>query len=175
MARLPAISRLLAGLQTPPHDYSKVTAVFPSLSVDKLAADLRLQEKGTSRGNANEPPGNSETLDDVEHLIIERIEQEKRSSHGSYNDQVQTYSERMTALNFEDRFAEIRQAAPEAVSDFKAEAMRGRNELFGLRRRIKDAERDREAFKASHHLQRSARISSPGKQLLKQESCSLSP
>ena len=101
MARSSAISRLLAGLHTPPHDYSKTTSIFPNLNVGKLASDLRLEEKGASRGKANQPPANSETLDDVEHLIVERIEQERRAAHGSYNDQLQTYSERMTALNFE--------------------------------------------------------------------------
>ena len=45
--------------------------------------------------------------------------------------------------------------------------MKGRNKLFPLRRRIKDTERDRDAFKTAHRLQRSANISSPAKQSIK--------
>ena len=41
---------------TPPHHYSGTTAIFPILKPGKLAADLRLEEEGASRGRANQPP-----------------------------------------------------------------------------------------------------------------------
>ncbi|WP_049768125.1 hypothetical protein [Methylocella silvestris] len=144
-----------------PHDYSRPTAIFPDLSVDKLAADLRLQEKGMGRGQDNEPAPDSLTLDDVEAIIVERVETEKRSAHALYCDQLQTYAERMTGLDFEGRFNDIRQASPEAVSEFHAEVTKGRDKLFGLRRRIQETERDRDDFKADHKLKRSARVTTP--------------
>jgi hypothetical protein len=158
---------LLAGLRTPPHAYLNPTSIFPDLNADLLAADLRLVERGTQRGNLGEPSSAGDALDEVEHAIIERVEREKRLVHGLYLDQLQTYAERFANLDFESRFGVIRQAAPQAVADFRAEAGQGRDELHRLRRRIVDTERDRDAFRKRHKIQRSARASTPGKQLLK--------
>lgn len=167
MARSSAISRLLSGLQRAPHDYAAPTSIFPNLNVDKLAGDMRLEELGSERGAGNAPPSDTQIADDVEHLIIDRVEAEKRNAHAAYSDQLQTYAERMTGLDFEGRFSTIRQAAPQAVSDFHAEAAQGRDQLFQLRRRIIDTERDREQFRARHNIGRSAHISTPGKIMLK--------
>jgi hypothetical protein len=68
----------------------------------------------------------------VEHQIIERVEQHKQESHALFLDHNHTYDQRVAALNFEERFAVVQQAAPEAVGDFRAEAGLGRDELFNL-------------------------------------------
>jgi len=167
LIRSSAISRLLSGLRRAPHDYAAPTSIFPSLSVDKLAADMRLQEKGAQRGRMNEPASDSSTFDDVEHFIVERIENEKRLVHASYQDQIQTYAERQVGLDFEGRFHAIRQAAPEVVSEFRAEAAQGRDDLFRLRRQILDREQDRDRFRKVHRLQRSANVSGTAAKLLK--------
>jgi hypothetical protein len=73
----------------------------------------------------------------------------------------------MTALNFEERFAVIQQAAPEAVGEFRAEAALGRDELFALRRRLNDSEQEREHFRERNKLKRPARIGTSGKMVLK--------
>ena len=160
MARSSAISKLLAGLQRAPHDYTVPTSIFPSLSVDRIAADLRLTEKGAERGKENEPPSASAAFDDVENLIIERIETEKRAVSASYHDQIQTYDGRRDSLHFEERFSEIRQLAPQAVADFRVEAAQGRDELHLLRRTLVEAERDRDAFRERHGIKRAAKVSS---------------
>jgi hypothetical protein len=95
------------------------------------------------------------------------VEAHKQDGHSIYLDQLHTYDERLTALNFEERFAVIQQAAPEAVGDFRAEAALGRDELFGLRRRLNDSEQQRDLFRARHKIARPARLSSPGKTILK--------
>ncbi len=162
-----AIARLLSGLQRAPHVYATPTAIFPDLDVQRLAAELRLQERGTERGKAGEPPCDGEMFDDVELEIVERIDREKRSVNGSYNDQIQTYAERLAGLDFESRIGTIKQAAPQAVGDFRAEAATGRDELFRLRRRIVETEQDREYFRQRHRIRRSARTASAAKQTLK--------
>ncbi|AWM06086.1 hypothetical protein [Bradyrhizobium symbiodeficiens] len=73
----------------------------------------------------------------------------------------------MTALSFEERFATIQQAAPEAVGDFRAEATIGRDELFALRRRLNESELERESFRSRHRIERPARLASLGKIILK--------
>jgi hypothetical protein len=161
------IARILGLLNQPIHQYRPATTVFLDLNVDRVADEMQLVARGKERGAQNRPTSDSQTLDDVEHQVIERIEAHKQDSHTIYLDHLHTYDERVTALSFEERFATIQQAAPEAVGDFRAEATVGRDELFALRRRLNESEIEREDFRTRHRLQRPARLASTGKLILK--------
>lgn len=161
------IARIRALLSQPTHHYRPATTIFLDLNVDRLADELQLVARGTERGSQNRPTTDAQTLDDVEHQIVERIEAHKQDAHTLYLDHLHTYDERVTALSFEERFATIQQAAPEAVGDFRAEATVGRDELFVLRRRLNESEIERERFRARHRIERPARLASPGKIVLK--------
>jgi hypothetical protein len=165
--RLSAIARIRALLTQPTHPYRPATTIFLDLNVDRIADDMQLVERGTKRGSQNRPTSDAQTLDDVEHQIVERVEAHKQDSYTIYLDHLHTYDDRVTALSFEERFATIQQAAPEAVGDFRAEATVGRDELFVLRRRLNESEIERERFRARHHIERPARLASPGKIVLK--------
>ena len=162
-----AIARIRALLNQPTHHYRPATTVFLDLNVDRVADELRLGERGSERGADNRPTSDAQTLDDVEHQVVERIEAHKQDANAIYLDHVHTYDERLTALSFEERFATIQQAAPEAVGDFRAEATVGRDELFVLRRRLNESEIERERFRAHHRIERPARLASLGKIILK--------
>lgn len=162
-----AIDRLLGLLSQPQHPYQPSTEVFLDLNVDRVADELRLVARGNDRGAENQPPSDSQTFDDVEHTIIERIEAHKQHAHSIFLEHLHTYDQRLTALNFEERFATIQQAAPEAVGEFRAEAALGRDELFGLRRRLYECELERDHFRESHQLARPARLSTQAKTILK--------
>jgi len=162
-----AIARIRALLSQPTHSYRPATTIFLDLNVDRVAEELQLVARGTERGSQNRPTADAQTFDDVEHQVVERIEAHKQDSHAVYLDQLHTYDERVTALSFEERFATIQQAAPEAVGDFRAEATVGRDELFVLRRRLNETEIERERFRARHRIERPARLASPGKVVLK--------
>jgi hypothetical protein len=162
-----AIARIRALLNQPTHSYRPATTIFLDLNVDRVAEELQLVARGTERGSQNRPTADAQTFDDVEHQVVERIEAHKQDGHGIYLDQLHTYDERITALSFEERFATIQQAAPEAVGDFRAEATVGRDELFVLRRRLNETEIERERFRARHRIERPARLASPGKVVLK--------
>jgi len=162
-----AIERLMALFSQPTHDYRPATEIFLDLNVNRVADTLKLAQQGRERGAKNRPPSDAQTLDDVEHQIIERVEQHKQDAHSLFLDQNHTYDQRVAALNFEERFAVIQQAAPEAVGDFRAEAALGRDELFGLRRRVLDCERERDDFRARHKLVRAAQLSTPAKTTFK--------
>ena len=155
-----ALTRLMNGLKREQHDYRVSLDVFPALNVDKLAADLRLAQLGAERGAREEPASDTAALDDVENAVVERVEAEKNAAHGTFVDEIRTYTERLTGLDFEGRFSAIRQAAPAAVSEFRAEAAQGRDELHGLRRHLSDLERESEAFRGRHKLNRTARWAS---------------
>jgi hypothetical protein len=162
-----AIERLLALFSQPTHDYRPATEIFLDLNVGRIADTLKLAQRGRERGAQNRPPSDAQTPDDVEHQIIERVEQHKQESHALFLDHNHTYDQRVAALNFEERFAVVQQAAPEAVGDFRAEAGLGRDELFNLRRRVLDSERERDHFRAKHKIVRPARLSTPAKTVLK--------
>jgi len=157
-----ALSRLANGLRREQHDYRVSLDVFPALNIDKLSADLHLAQSGAERGAREEPASDSGTLDDIEHAVVERVEAEKNAGHSTYVDEVRSYKERLTGLDFEGRFGAIRQAAPAAVSEFRAEAAQGRDELHGLRRHLNDLELEAEVFRRRHHLNRTARWASGG-------------
>ncbi len=165
--RKSSIARIWALLNKPPHTYRPATTIFLDLNVDRLADELQLVSRGKERGSQNRPTTDAQTLDDIEHQIVERIEAHKQTANSIYLDQVHTYDDRVTALSFEQRFTTIQQAAPEAVGDFGAEATVGRDELFGLRRRLNESEVERERFRARHRIERPARLASLGKIILK--------
>ena len=162
-----AIARLLGLLGQPQHSYRPSTEIFLDLNVNRVADNLNLAAGGAERGAENRPSAEAETLDDIEHQVVELIESHKQDSHSIFLEHLHTYDERLTALNFEERFAIIQQAAPESVGEFRAEATLGRDELFSLRRRLYDSEQERDDFRRRHRLNRPARLSSQGKTLLK--------
>jgi hypothetical protein len=162
-----AIGRLLGLLGQPPHAYRPSTEIFLDLNLNRVADNLNLTSGGAERGAENRPSTDAETFDDIEHQVVELIETHKQDAHSIYLEHLHTYDERLTALNFEERFAIIQQAAPESVGEFRAEAALGRDELFSLRRRLYDSEQERDDFRKRNRLVRPARISSQGKTLLK--------
>ena len=162
-----ALSRLVNGLKREPHDYRVSLDVFPALNIDKLAGDLGLAKAGAERGAREEPASDTLALDDIENAVVERVEAEKNSAHGTLLDEVRTYKERLTGLDFEGRFGAIRQAAPAAVSEFRAEAAQGRDELHGLRRHLRDLELERDEFRSRHNLKRAAHWASGGNLTIK--------
>ncbi|QHO72327.1 hypothetical protein ACH79_06490 [Bradyrhizobium sp. CCBAU 051011] len=165
--RKSAISRLRDLFGQAQHPYRPSTQIFLDLDVDRVARDMRLAEMGAERGASGRPDTGATALDDVEHRIVENTESHKQTAHSIYQEHLHIYDARMTSLNFEERFAIIRQAAPEAVGDFGAEAAMGRDELFELRRRLNESEAEREDFRKRHRISRPARLPTPGKMLLK--------
>ena len=157
-----ALSRLVNGLKREQHDYRVSLDVFPVLNTDKIAADMRLAKTGAERGAREEPASDTHALDDIENAIVERVEAEKNAAHGILLDEVRTFKERLMGLDFEGRFGTIRQAAPAAVSEFRAEAAQGRDELHGLRRHLRDLELERDEFRRRHDLKRAAHWASGG-------------
>jgi hypothetical protein len=167
LAQKSALSRLVNGLKREPHDFRPSLEVFPALNVEKLAGDMSLAKLGAERGTNEEPATDSVTLDDVESRVVEYVEAEKNAAHGVLVDELRTYKERLMALDFEGRFGTIRQAAPAAVSEFRAEAAQGRDELHSLRRHLRDLELERDEFQRRNKLKRTARSSSGGSLTIK--------
>lgn len=164
---LKALEKLVQGAYSAPHEYRASLQVFPSVSVEVLAKDLNVVERATSNGRAEHPTSESTSLDEVEYSIVERIYSQRTAAHQSLVDQLDTYVQRLNALDFEGRFSQIHHAAPEVVAEFRAEANQGRDELYQLRRSLWENEQEREAFRSRHKLFRAPQISTPTSVALK--------
>jgi hypothetical protein len=161
------LARLMKGLRREPHDYRSSLQVFLDLNVSRVASELELERQGAERGARNEPDSASTGLDDVELVVIERIEAEKKGAQGVLLDELRVYAERLTGLDFEGRFGLIGQPAPEAIGSLRAESAQGRDELHRLRRELVELERERDTFRATHGLSRTARPLSGASKALK--------
>lgn len=158
--RLPSLERLASGLRQAPHEYRPSLQVFPDVSVDALARDLQVSEQGSRNGALNLPTAASENLDEAEYAIVERIFAQQKTAHHIVIDQLDTYAQRLAALDFHGRFTIIQHAAPAAVSEFKAEAQLGRDQLHQLRRALVENERERNIFREHNRLHRAPRLPS---------------
>lgn len=166
MARASAIERLTAGIRRV-HETAPPARVIPEIDEAALAAGLELEGRGAERGARGEPGSGTTVPDRVEAEVRERVEAARRRADEACAAEGRTYEERLAALDFEGRFAVIGQAAPAAVGEFAAEAARGRDELHALRRSLRDAEAERDAFRKAHGISRPARRPSPGGKALK--------
>jgi hypothetical protein len=158
--RLASLERLASGLRQAPHEYRPSLQVFPDVSVDAIARDLRVVDRAKERGKLELPSSSSGSLDETEHAIIERIFSDRKAAHHTLVDQLQTFTQRLTALDFHGRFTAIQQAAPAAVSEFRAEALQGQDQLHRLRRALVENEQERDNFKKQNRLWRAPRLSS---------------
>ena len=159
--RLASLERLASGLRQAPHEYRPSLQVFPDVSVEALARDMQIADHGRQSGALNLPSPVSENLDETEYAIIERIFAQQKAAHQTLLDQLETYAQRMAALDFHGRFSVIQHAAPAAVSEFKAEALQGRDQLYQLRRALVENERERNIFREHNRLHRAPRVSTP--------------
>lgn len=154
--RLASLQRLAEGMRRAPHVNTPSLQTFPDISIPALERDLRVAERGQENGSRELPTASSESLDEVEYAIVERIFAERKAAHATVVDQLETYAQRLSALDFEGRFTVIRNAAPSAVSEFNAEAQKGRNQLYQLARMLIENEQERDAFKVANSLTKRA-------------------
>lgn len=159
-ARFEALNRLWESVRETNHDFRANTDIFPTFDVGKVSRTLELQERGTESGAANRPAKSARSLDEVEQRIVAKVEEEKKTSYQLLEDQFHTFSDRLRNLDFEGQFGMIRQANATSLSDFKAEAEGGVDQLHGLRRDLTSAEYEMTKFKLKHGLDRAAKVTS---------------
>lgn len=167
LTTLKGVTRLLSGLKREYHDYKPSLHIFPELVPDKIASDMQLEREAGERGKRNEPPLDSTSMDDFELRLVDRVESEKNAAHNTYSEELRVYGERIAGLEFEERFNAIRNAAPAAVSEFKVEVSKGRDELHLLRRNLRIVEMQRDEFMTKHHIRRLSQHSAGGSRTLK--------
>ncbi len=160
MAGFEALNRLWETVRQSNHDFRATTDIFPILEPAKVSRTLELAERGSKNGEANLPVKTAKALDDVEQRIISTVEEEKKTSHQILEDEMQRYSERLQGLDFAGQFLMIRKSNAVTLTDYKADASTGRDELHGLRRKLIALENEVTKFKKKHNLERTAKVTS---------------
>lgn len=158
--RFEQLNRLFESVRDSNHDFRVTTSPFPPLDPEKLARTLELAKKGAERGGEERPIKTSRDLDDVEKTVVERVEAERDEAYQTMEDQFHTFSTRMRNLDFDGHFSRIRQANLSSITDFQADVAGGQDELFGLRKSLKEADEELATFREKHGLKRVARTKS---------------
>lgn len=148
-----ALSKLIETFKTPQHDYKLNTEIFGQFDADKVAKELDLEKIGAEKGAKNQPSQDSQIPDEIESQIQERIEAAKSTANEAAENQILAYNDRISNLDFEGHFSELRQAGPLAISDIQAQVQRGLNEMNTRRRKLLDVEKEFSHFRSKNGLE----------------------
>jgi hypothetical protein len=129
---------------------------YVALDVERVAQDMRLQERGTERGGSGEPMTSSQTLDSVEREIVDKIQSEQQSAVEQVTEQFNISSARLRHLQFDSIIFNVKADTAAAVSDFEQEGRNGWNLLHSLRRKLIEATNALEDFKDRNNITRPA-------------------
>lgn len=151
------VRRLVNKTQFAPHQYAVGVETFPKLNLDHIGRDLRLVELGIERGRAEEPPRSEVGLDEIEERIVDYVRNKYAEARSAFEEQRQTYHQRLAKLSLHEAVSEIEDAAKSATANIEAEASKGSDIASQLRANVVAAEEEWLAFRAAHGLQRPAR------------------
>ncbi|MDA9821092.1 hypothetical protein N9C56_00985 [Paracoccaceae bacterium] len=156
-----ALSKLVSVFKTQQHDYDINTDLFGRLDTDKIAKEIDLERLGVEKGAINQPSSSSKVGDEVEGKIKERISAAQSHAYELAENQLQTYNERISNLDFEGHFSDLRSAGPLAISDIQSQLQLGLNEMNTMRRKLLDIEREYAHFRKKNGLEnRTAKVTS---------------
>ena len=163
-----ALTKLIEVFKTPQHDLKLNTEIFGQFDADKVAKELNLEKIGAEKGEKNQPSSETQIPDEIETQIQERIEAAKATANESAENQIHSYNERISNLDFEGHFSELRQSGPIAISDIDAQIQRGLNEMNTRRRKLLDVEKEFEHFRKTNGLEfRTAKVTSSAEAFLR--------
>ncbi len=157
-----ALTKLLKSFKTAQHDYKINTDHFGSLDAARVAKELDLEKIGADKGAANLPRKSSQIPDEVESQISERLEAARIKANEIAENELQTYSERISNLDFEGHFSKLRQVGPLVINEIQTETQKSLNEMNVRRKKYLDIENEYKHFRATNGLEnRTARLTSP--------------
>jgi hypothetical protein len=142
--------------------------VFPPLDMERLARDLRLEDRAKENGTHNQPATEDEVEDATEGDIVAEIERRARKANEDYRSQLDLYDGRIRrALISTDARAAIDAAAKNALADFKVQSIEDLDHLYNARREVEGREEEFRAFRAAHRLLRLPKVVSSRERTLR--------
>ena len=107
MRKKSALSRLAKNLSSPGHDYRINTELFGTIDTARISRELDLENQGRERGEKISLRQVLATPDDIEADIKETIDSSKKTAHELAENEIYTYNDRISSLNFDEQFTEI--------------------------------------------------------------------
>lgn len=154
MASINPFKKILDKLKVPPHDYKISTELLGQFRVDKVAKELNLESVGRRQGENDLPITSSAAPDSAENSIAERIGEATKKAHDIVENELFTYSSRISNLDFHSRINDIEQLCPIAATDLETEIGRGLTEMQPARRSLLSMEEEYKEFKKQNNLQK---------------------
>lgn len=161
------LNKLLGSLKDSNHDFKAGTEIFPPLDVEKVAKELKLATIAEERGKQELPQTASRERDDIEIDVINTVESAKSTAYNNLEDHLHLFKERLSGIDFQGQFSSIEKVNSESLADFKAEVVKGRNILHGLRNKLQNADRELKAFQEKHKIFRAPRSLQGGSMFFK--------
>ena len=154
------MGNIFSDLQEAPHGFKPSLTVFQELNLDTAKRDLHIEERAVTQAEAKEPALGSTAFDSVENEIVDFVESVKTRDRQMLADQLEVYSDRLAALNFEGRLGDIDMAIQEAKAEFQRIIELGLDKLHARRRSLLQREKDLTVFREENKLRRSAQYPS---------------
>ena len=101
-----ALNKLIEVFTTRPEGIILNTEIFGKFDADAVAKELNLEKVGAEKGEKNQPSSESQIPDEIETQIQERIEAAKATANESAENQIHSYNERISNLDFEGHFSD---------------------------------------------------------------------
>lgn len=149
MSALDTLKELIGGRS---EQYVPSLDPFLELDVDAIANDMRLQDEGCKRGEAELPPTDAQAFDDIELSIVERIENEASRTYRECVHELRAIDGRLYSLDLEGSFSTAKNAAGSATAEFVAEGRLRQSELSARRKAVKQAVEHLEDFRRKNEL-----------------------
>jgi hypothetical protein len=130
---------------------------FPAVDPVKLRRELKLEERGKTRGAAGQPPSEHAGLDEVEQDVVARFQGFHQQSRDSLTNNRQVYAGRLARLDNRTLLEAVDREFESAISDFKADVRTDASNLFLLRRNVLEGEHEYGEFRRTNRLHRMAK------------------
>ena len=141
--------------------------LFCAIDVTKVAEKLSLHSRGAERGNKELPESNDEKLDEVEQEIVHLIEKDLDRNQKIYEDQANTYIERIALAGSTSDYTKIEIEAQDAIANFRKRIDEERSQLERKEENLKEVSNERRNFKKKHKLERTAHYPELGSRILR--------
>jgi hypothetical protein len=130
---------------------------FKLIDTIGMAKRMKLVERGTERGEQNQPTTGMEILDIVEQEIVNEIAAEGTIIYSAYLDSQKSYADRAKRLDIQTLITNLGSLEGGAKADFTHDLHSGKDELYALKRNVIETEQELTRFRHEHGLRRPVR------------------
>lgn len=141
---------------------------FPPLDIETIATDLQLETRAKESGSHNQPMPDTDLEDSLEGDILADIQRRAHKASEDYRSQLDLYDGRIQrAFLATNQRVAIEAAGESALTDFKVQALDDLDHLHNARVEVEGRERECEAFRTAHHLDRLPHLVSTSERIVR--------